>query len=52
MFSKKNFKNTLSAIIGIIVMCACTLAVILYAEGYYDISFIQRPADAKILFLL
>ncbi len=44
MFSKKNFKNTVIAIISTVIMCLCTLAVVLYCEGYYDISFIERTA--------
>ena len=42
-------KNIIITVLCVILMCAAVLSAVLYAEGYYDISFIDRdtPDDEK-----
>ena len=42
-------KNIIITVLCVILMCSAVLSAVLYAEGYYDISFIDRdtPDDEK-----
>lgn len=42
MFSQKNIKRLIILTVSVILMCLCVLALVLYNEGYYDLSFIKR----------
>ncbi len=45
----KNLKKIASALFGAAIMCLITLAIILYCEGYYDISFIDRKTTVEVM---
>lgn len=42
---KQTAKAVSVTVISVIIMCLVTVLMILYAEGYFDISFINRPED-------